>query len=47
MRLASQTSDTADEAALNLDQVAAVTYDYVAKSRPFRNSGSIFLANHG
>ena len=47
MRVDSQTCDTADEAALDLQQVAAVTYGYVAKSRPFRNSSPIFLANHG
>ena len=47
MRLDSQTCDTADEAALDLEQVAAVTYGYVVKSRPFRNSNPTFLANHG
>ena len=47
MRVGSQACDTTDKAALDLQKVAAVTYGYVAKSRPFRNSGSIFLANHG
>jgi hypothetical protein len=47
MSLGGQTCDAADEAAPNLEQVAAVTYGYVAKSRPFRNTDPIFLGNHG
>ena len=39
--------DDADEAVAGLEQAAAVTYGYVVKSRPFRNSRPRFLENRG
>ena len=48
MRLDNRTRDgNADEAVSGLEPAAAVTYGYVVKSRPFRNSRPSFLENRG
>ena len=50
MRLDNRTcNDNADEAVPGLEPAAAVTYGYVVKSRPFRNSRPSFLEtmDHG